>query len=197
MDFSLQLRDLGMRLDYAADAVCYTEGAVDLRSLVHQRMRWRFGGMQCMWRHRDLLFDTRKGRRALGFYELPVLYLAYAQLLVYPFVVVFAVVVPVLSGEWIYLSLLLLAVPLNHVVVLLSAGMSLRSWHLLIMTPYMMAAIMVEHVAMLQAVFRLTRGKSMAWTRWSRVGIDDTLAEPVPLPVPVPARTAAGVARAA
>ena len=38
-------------------------------TLAQQRFRWAFGTMQCLWKHRDLVFNPRFG--ALGWFSLP------------------------------------------------------------------------------------------------------------------------------
>lgn len=41
------------------DAVSYTEAPQQIKSLVKQRFRWTFGGIQALWKHRGMLFDWR------------------------------------------------------------------------------------------------------------------------------------------
>ena len=52
-----------------SDAVAWTEAPETIRALAKQRFRWCFGTMQCLWKHRDMLFNPRF--RALGFFSLP------------------------------------------------------------------------------------------------------------------------------
>src|SRR5215471_1188132 len=46
MEFSLRIRQAGLRIAYAPDAVIYTEGADTWRSLVQQRIRYKRGHFQ-------------------------------------------------------------------------------------------------------------------------------------------------------
>ena len=68
-DLTLSLHRLGYRIRYVSGAVAWTEAPETIRALAKQRFRWCFGTMQCLWKHRDMLFNPRF--RALGFFSLP------------------------------------------------------------------------------------------------------------------------------
>jgi len=68
-DLTLKVRKLGYRIGYEENAVAWTEAPDTLRGLAKQRFRWSFGTLQCMWKHRDALFNSRYG--ALGFVAMP------------------------------------------------------------------------------------------------------------------------------
>ena len=68
-DMTLTLHRLGWRIGYAPQAIAWTEAPETWRALAKQRVRWAFGTMQCLWKHRDLTFDPR--HPALGFFALP------------------------------------------------------------------------------------------------------------------------------
>jgi cellulose synthase/poly-beta-1,6-N-acetylglucosamine synthase-like glycosyltransferase/peptidoglycan/xylan/chitin deacetylase (PgdA/CDA1 family)/spore germination protein YaaH len=68
-DLTLQIRKLGYKIGYEEAAVGWTEAPDRLRLLARQRFRWAYGTLQCMWKHRDVLFRPRYG--ALGFVAMP------------------------------------------------------------------------------------------------------------------------------
>jgi cellulose synthase/poly-beta-1,6-N-acetylglucosamine synthase-like glycosyltransferase/peptidoglycan/xylan/chitin deacetylase (PgdA/CDA1 family)/spore germination protein YaaH len=68
-DLTLTLHRLGYRIEYASDAIAWTEAPESYRGLAKQRFRWAFGTMQCLWKHGDLVFNPRFG--ALGWFSLP------------------------------------------------------------------------------------------------------------------------------
>ena len=173
MDFSLQLRDAGMRLVYADDAVCVTEGAANTSGLRNQRRRWRYGAFSCFTRHRRLFFDRRPGHRSLGFYELPASLLGYVQILLYPAVFAVAFVLPIYTGEYLYFGLVLLSVPVNFAIVMYTAG-SLRrdARHLPMMIVLTCTTMAIEHVTMWSALARYLTRRDLAWTNWARQGVD-------------------------
>ena len=68
-DLTLSLHRQGYRIRYAPRAVAWTEAPETARTFARQRFRWAFGTLQCLWKHRDLLFNRRHG--ALGWFSLP------------------------------------------------------------------------------------------------------------------------------
>lgn len=72
-DLTLRVRRLGYTLKTENNALAYTEAPENVRSLARQRFRWSFGTLQCLWKHRDVLFRRKYG--ALGMVALPTLWL--------------------------------------------------------------------------------------------------------------------------
>jgi cellulose synthase/poly-beta-1,6-N-acetylglucosamine synthase-like glycosyltransferase/peptidoglycan/xylan/chitin deacetylase (PgdA/CDA1 family)/spore germination protein YaaH len=68
-DLTIAVRRAGHVIAYADDALALTEAPDTLRALARQRFRWSFGTLQCMWKHRDALFDRRTG--SLGLVAMP------------------------------------------------------------------------------------------------------------------------------
>jgi cellulose synthase/poly-beta-1,6-N-acetylglucosamine synthase-like glycosyltransferase/peptidoglycan/xylan/chitin deacetylase (PgdA/CDA1 family)/spore germination protein YaaH len=68
-DLTLALHRIGYRICYTSRAIAWTEAPETLPTFAKQRFRWAFGTLQCLWKHRDLLFNTRY--RALGWFSLP------------------------------------------------------------------------------------------------------------------------------
>ncbi|HIJ90104.1 MAG: glycosyltransferase [Desulfobulbaceae bacterium] len=68
-DLTLSLHKRGFKICYAPGGVAWTEAPETVRTFAKQRFRWAFGTLQCLWKHRDLLFDGK--RWALGWFSLP------------------------------------------------------------------------------------------------------------------------------
>ncbi len=68
-DLTLRIRKLGYKIGYEESAIGWTEAPHSLKMLARQRFRWGYGTLQCLWKHRDVLFRPRYG--ALGFVALP------------------------------------------------------------------------------------------------------------------------------
>ena len=68
-DLTLTLHRLGFKVRFAAAAKAMTEAPETVRTLARQRVRWAFGTLQCLWKHRDLLLNPAFG--ALAFFTLP------------------------------------------------------------------------------------------------------------------------------
>lgn len=72
-DITLSLLEKGYSIVFEEQAYAYTEAPSDLKSLVKQRYRWAFGTLQCLYKHRDSLFQ--KKHKALGYLALPNMWL--------------------------------------------------------------------------------------------------------------------------
>ncbi len=173
MDYSLQLRQNQSRLVYATDAVCYTEGAADRRGLTNQRLRWKFGALVCLLRHRNLFFARAASTRTLGFYELPVSIIALLQTALYPLVLGIALLLPFWTGEYLFLVLVLLSVPINFFVVFLTNGtLRTHARHLPLLPFLIVTAMVVEFWVSWQALYKHAVGAEFSWTNWERSGLD-------------------------
>jgi cellulose synthase/poly-beta-1,6-N-acetylglucosamine synthase-like glycosyltransferase/spore germination protein YaaH/peptidoglycan/xylan/chitin deacetylase (PgdA/CDA1 family) len=72
-DLTIAVQRAGWRVDFDPDARAYTEAPDTIAGLLKQRFRWSFGTLQCLWKHRSGLFDTK--RPVLGFFALPQIWL--------------------------------------------------------------------------------------------------------------------------
>lgn len=68
-DLTLSLHRAGYRIAYTAAAVAWTEAPETVRAFTRQRFRWAFGTLQCLWKHRDLVFNPKYG--TLAWFSLP------------------------------------------------------------------------------------------------------------------------------
>ena len=68
-DLTLSLHRAGFGIAYTPAALAYTEAPETFGGLARQRLRWAFGTIQCLWKHRDMTFNPRYG--ALGMFSLP------------------------------------------------------------------------------------------------------------------------------
>ena len=68
-DLTLSLHKERLRIVYVPAAVAWTEAPETVRALSRQRFRWAYGTLQCLWKHRDMVFNWKY--RALGWFSLP------------------------------------------------------------------------------------------------------------------------------
>ncbi|MCX8011578.1 MAG: glycosyltransferase family 2 protein, partial [Desulfobacterota bacterium] len=68
-DLTLRMHRARFRIKYAPRAIAWTEAPETISAFIRQRKRWSFGTLQCLWKHRDLLFHPTYW--ALGFFSLP------------------------------------------------------------------------------------------------------------------------------
>ncbi|MCM3588388.1 polysaccharide deacetylase family protein [Mesobacillus maritimus] len=72
-DLTLTLLRNGKKIEFEEKAYAYTEVPEDVKGLAKQRYRWIYGTLQCLWKHREALFD--KKHHSLGFIALPNMWL--------------------------------------------------------------------------------------------------------------------------
>ncbi len=68
-DLTLCLHKCGYRIESSPAAVAWTEAPESVSALARQRLRWAFGTLQCLYKHRDLTFSPSSP--ALGWFSLP------------------------------------------------------------------------------------------------------------------------------
>ncbi|MDB5723881.1 MAG: glycosyltransferase [Novosphingobium sp.] len=85
-DLTIAIQRKGWKIAYDEDAIAWTEAPETLRALGKQRFRWSFGTLQCLWKHRAVLWTRRPS--ALAFIGMPQAWL---------FQIVFAVVSPAID----------------------------------------------------------------------------------------------------
>jgi cellulose synthase/poly-beta-1,6-N-acetylglucosamine synthase-like glycosyltransferase/peptidoglycan/xylan/chitin deacetylase (PgdA/CDA1 family)/spore germination protein YaaH len=68
-DLTLALHKDRQRIVYVPEAIAWTEAPETVRTLARQRFRWAYGTLQCLWKHRDMVFNWNY--RALGWFSLP------------------------------------------------------------------------------------------------------------------------------
>src|SRR5437660_1634261 len=68
-DLTLALHKDRQRIVYVPQAIAWTEAPESVPTLARQRFRWAYGTLQCLWKHRDMVFNWNY--RALGWFSLP------------------------------------------------------------------------------------------------------------------------------
>jgi cellulose synthase/poly-beta-1,6-N-acetylglucosamine synthase-like glycosyltransferase len=68
-DLTIRLLRAGYKIRTCNEALAFTEVPETMEMLIKQRFRWTFGIMQTFWKHRDMLFSSKRGN--LGWIALP------------------------------------------------------------------------------------------------------------------------------
>jgi cellulose synthase/poly-beta-1,6-N-acetylglucosamine synthase-like glycosyltransferase/peptidoglycan/xylan/chitin deacetylase (PgdA/CDA1 family) len=97
-DLSLCLQRLGYRIEEDKEALAFTEAPMGLRMLAKQRLRWTFGNLQALFKHRDMLLRPRYG--ALGMVVLPYALLSIVVPLVFTPLMYMAAILSLVYGNW-------------------------------------------------------------------------------------------------
>ncbi|WP_288459565.1 glycosyltransferase [uncultured Sphingomonas sp.] len=64
-DMTIAIQRAGWRVTYDPAAVAWTEAPESFRALAKQRFRWAFGTLQCLWKHRAVLWRRKPSGLAL------------------------------------------------------------------------------------------------------------------------------------
>ena len=68
-DLTIAVQRAGWHVTYDQSAIAWTEAPQSLRQLAHQRFRWAFGTIQCVWKHKRIIIEGRP--RGLALVGLP------------------------------------------------------------------------------------------------------------------------------
>lgn len=170
LDISMRIKAQGHQVAYVDRAVCITEGATNLRSLLNQRVRWRHGFIDCTIKRREFVWSTRKGKY-LSFIDFPLSIIGLIEVFIYPLIVLFLI-----QQIIFYLFVPVLALSYLLVVFILLLLSSLRNeakispTKAFLMPVALSIVAILEYVALLIALYRTARRQKTAWTVWRRTG---------------------------
>ena len=176
IEISTRLLGMGYQCRYAPDAIVYTEGPSDLKSLCNQRLRWKYGRFQTFIKHRQLFFNSTKTNNIyLSWLLLPTaLYAELLLLLELPLLTLFFSYV-IYTSDYMTLSICILLIsalvsiqtsydsqPRFHQRILFYAPIAWLIW-------YIVDAIELQ--ALIRSLRRMKRKESLQWQSWNRKGL--------------------------
>lgn len=175
IDLSVRIQEAGMKVVYAADAVVYTEGAGDLKSLMNQRLRWKRGRFQTFFEHRALFFsNAKRHNKFLTWAVLPLAVFGDVQLFFEAFFLAFLYVYSYLTHDFSSFTAGIVVVSMMFAVQIFDERsdnppslylLAPIGWLLFYVTTF------VEHRALIASVRSMLSGKTLTWQRWQRAGV--------------------------
>jgi peptidoglycan/xylan/chitin deacetylase (PgdA/CDA1 family)/spore germination protein YaaH len=184
-DLSIALCRAGWRVVHAPEARARTEVPVSVRALVRQRVRWSFGVLQALWKHRRALVERRAG--ALGRIVLPMQILSQVALPLLVPLALAGAVLAALGGNFaaaLWASAALLAVELAQGTAAAAlaarsgdrAGARLLPWIVVARILYrpLLYAVLVRSLA------RVIDGIPLGWNKLARRGTVHRETTPIP-----------------
>lgn len=165
-DLTLALHKSGYRIAYAPDAIAWTEAPETYRALAKQRFRWAFGTLQCLWKHKDMLFNPRFG--ALAWFSLPSVWFFQIGLVALTPVVDAMLLFSLVSGNglavWIYaLVFLLMDVALAALACRMEKAPLSKAWLMVIMR--ITYRPLLSYVVW-RSILKALKG---AWVHWGKL----------------------------
>jgi len=173
-DLTLSLHKQRQRIVYAPDAVAWTEAPESVGTLARQRSRWAYGTLQCLWKHRDMVFNWNY--RALGWFSLPsVWFFQIILIAVTPMVDLF-LLASLPFGAWgavlpFVVTFLSMDVLLATLACILEREPIVRAWRIL---PMRLIYRPLLSYCIWKAILRAIKG---AWVSWGK--LDRTASVPV------------------
>jgi peptidoglycan-N-acetylglucosamine deacetylase len=165
-DLTLSLHRHGQRIVYVPGAIAWTEAPETVRALTRQRSRWAYGTLQCLWKHRDMVFNWNY--RALGWFSLPnVWFFQIILVAVTPMVDLF-LLASLPFGVWravlpFIITFLAMDVLLATLACILEREPILRAWRIL---PMRLIYRPMLSYCIWKAILRAIKG---AWVGWGKL----------------------------
>src|SRR5881396_606110 len=165
-DLTLSLHKHRQRIVYVPDAIAWTEAPESVRTLARQRFRWAYGTLQCLWKHRDMVFNWNY--RALGWFSLPSIWFFQIVLVAVTPMVDLFLLASLPFGAWLavmpfVITFLSMDVILATLACILEREPILRAWRIL---PMRLIYRPMLSYCIWKAIFRAIKG---AWVSWGKL----------------------------
>ncbi|PTT62641.1 glycosyltransferase, partial [Arthrobacter sp. HMWF013] len=160
------------------EAVAWTEAPLTLRGLFRQRLRWTYGNIQTLYKHRSMLFRPKYG--ALGMLTMPYALISVVVPLIFMPLTVFVAVISLSRGEWQAIAIFSVFVASTHMVVSIVAVLMVREslLHLLMVPIYRLIYEPLRAYVVFGSAIQALRGTSVGWYRPERT--NSVVMSPVP-----------------
>jgi cellulose synthase/poly-beta-1,6-N-acetylglucosamine synthase-like glycosyltransferase len=164
-DLTLCLHKHGYLVEYAPAALAWTEAPEGPIPLMRQRFRWAFGTLQCLWKHRDLVFNSQYG--ALGWFSLPSIWFFQIVLVALTPIVDGLLIVSLILGGWSAMwSYVLIFLLMDLILAFLACGLDgerlSKGW---IILPMRIIYRPLLSWVIWRALYRAFKG---AWVTWGK-----------------------------
>jgi cellulose synthase/poly-beta-1,6-N-acetylglucosamine synthase-like glycosyltransferase/peptidoglycan/xylan/chitin deacetylase (PgdA/CDA1 family) len=174
-DLTLSLHQARWRVSQDDQALAYTEAPDHADALLAQRIRWTFGTLQAIVKHRNMLLCRRYGW--LGMAVLPYMVISVLVPIVFlPFIAVMGVLTVQNSG-WAIVGLYFLLFLALHLLIAAGAVILMRErWANLLMVPiYRVVQEPLRAYLLYTSAYLAVRGVKLGWNKLQRTGVVDTV----------------------
>lgn len=184
-DLSLSLHRAGWRVTQDDEALAYTEAPETVDALLAQRIRWTYGTLQAIAKHRSMMFRRRYGW--LGLFVLPNYVVSIiVPILFLPFVVFVGVAAVQQEGVGVVAVYFLMFLSAHLAVAALGVTLMREKYqHLLLVPVYRVVYEPLRAYLLYTSAYLALRGVRMGWNKLNRTGAMDSgltgvLANPTP-----------------
>lgn len=169
-DLSLSLQRVGWQVSQDDDAIAYTEAPEDVDALLAQRIRWTFGTLQSIVKHRDMVFRRRYGwlgMLILPWYALSII----VPILFLPFLAVMALVTAQSGGLGLVVLYFVAFMAVHFAMAAVGIKLMGERWHHLAMIPiYRLVYEPLRAYLLYTSLYLAVRGVRMGWNKLQRTG---------------------------
>lgn len=176
IEMSTRIQDAGMKIEYAPDAVVYTEGPADFQGLARQRLRWKYGRLLTFSKYRQLFFSLRrKHSPLLTWFILP--FAAFSESVLFFEPALILIFYSYMFATHDFFPLIAGAVVISLVVFLqvLTDTKRRENLNLLLLAPVAWCLFyfvdFVEYQALLRSIWKLIKKQQVVWQKWTREGV--------------------------
>jgi biofilm PGA synthesis N-glycosyltransferase PgaC len=176
IELSLRIQDAGMKIVYAADAVVYTEGAIDISGLRKQRLRWKRGRFQTFHHFRHLFFSMKPiHQKILTCGILPLALVGDLQLFLEPIFLLFLYIYSFITRDYSSFVSGIIVVSTMFLIQIFFDDRKNRRWSFYILFPIgwllFYLTTIVEYSALIKSGWLYIRKQEVTWQRWKRKGV--------------------------
>ncbi|WP_211879643.1 bifunctional polysaccharide deacetylase/glycosyltransferase family 2 protein [Pseudarthrobacter albicanus] len=167
-DLTLSLQRLGYSIVQENAAVAWTEAPMTVRGLFKQRLRWTYGNIQTLYKHRSMLFNPRYG--ALGMLTMPYALVSVLVPLIFMPLTVIVAVNSLARGEWQAVAIFSAFVAATHMLISIVAVLMVREslLHLLVVPIYRLIYEPLRAYVVFGSVVQALRGSAVGWYKPER-----------------------------
>ncbi len=167
-DLTLSLQRLGYSIVQENAAVAWTEAPMTVRGLFKQRLRWTYGNIQTLYKHRSMLFNPKFG--ALGLLTMPYALISVVVPLVFMPLTVVVAVNSLAHGEWQAVALFSAFVAATHMLISIVAVIMVREnpMHLLMVPIYRLIYEPLRAYVVFGSAILALRGTAVGWYKPER-----------------------------
>lgn len=167
-DLTLSLQKLGYSIVQENEAVAWTEAPLTLRGLFKQRLRWTYGNIQTLYKHRSMLFRPKYG--ALGMLTMPYALISVLVPLIFMPLTILVAFISLSRGEWQAIAIFSAFVASTHLVISIVAVLMVREspLHLLMVPIYRLIYEPLRAYVVFGSAIQAVRGTAVGWYRPER-----------------------------
>jgi biofilm PGA synthesis N-glycosyltransferase PgaC len=182
-DLTLSLQLLGYSIVQENEAIAWTEAPLTVKGLFKQRLRWTYGNIQTLYKHRKMLFNPKYG--ALGMLTMPYALISVLVPLIFMPLTVMVAIGSLIHGEWEAIAIFSAFVAATHMLISIVAILMVRekALHLLIVPIYRLIYEPLRAYVVFGSALLALRGTAVGWYKPERTN-SVTLPTPTGLTVP-------------